>query len=85
VDVRKPEEIEKGIIANAVNIDFTDSSFEEKVSALDRKKPYFVYCKSGKRSTAAVEQMGKLGFETIYVLEGGLDRWQEDGHEVVIP
>jgi rhodanese-related sulfurtransferase len=80
IDVRKPEEVAEGKIDGAVNIDYTDSSFPQKIAELDKSKPYFVYCKSGKRSSDAAQQMEKLGFENIFVLEGGYAQWLE--HEV---
>lgn len=82
IDVRNPEEVAEGMIEGAINIDYTDSGFIKKVSALDKTKPYFVYCKSGKRSAGAADEMEKLGFENVYVLEGGYIKWlQNDSDE----
>ena len=78
IDVRKPEEVEEGIIEGAVSIDYTDSSFSEKIAELDKLKPYFIYCKSGKRSGDAAAEMKKVGFENIIVLKGGYKDWLED-------
>ena len=85
VDVRKPEELPEGVIAGAINLDFTDSAFTTKISELDKEKTYFVYCKSGKRSADAVKQMEEAGFEHIYTLEGGLKNWVDQGLETVKP
>jgi rhodanese-related sulfurtransferase len=52
---------------------------------LDRTRPYFVYCKSGKRTEGAVEQMEKLGFKNIYTLDGGYTSWVEKGMETLKP
>lgn len=75
VDVRKPEEVAEGMIEGAINIDYTDSGFVEKIRALDKTKSYFVYCKVGKRSAGAADEMEKLGFENVYVLDGGYTEW----------
>jgi rhodanese-related sulfurtransferase len=85
IDVRKPEETAEGMIDGAINIDYTDSTFAEKIMELDRTRPYFVYCKSGKRTAGAVEQMEKLGFKNIYSLDGGYSKWQDEGLETVKP
>lgn len=85
VDVRKPEEVAEGMIDGAINIDYTDSNFAERIGTLDVTKPYFVYCKTAKRSTGAAEEMRKLGFEDVYVLEGGVNNWQKAGLEMVKP
>jgi rhodanese-related sulfurtransferase len=85
VDVRTPDEFSEGIIENAINIDFKDPSFGEKINALDKSKPYFVYCLSGKRSGDAAIQMDSAGFKSIYLLKGGYKEWKNAGLETVRP
>lgn len=85
IDVRKPEELTDGFIEGAINIDYTDSSFTEKIGRLDKSKTYFVYCKSGKRTAGAVDQMASSGFKNIYILDGGYTSWVEKGLETVKP
>jgi rhodanese-related sulfurtransferase len=46
---------------------------------MDRNVPYFVYCRSGHRSAAAVSVMQQLGFQSIYELDGGISAWQAAG------
>jgi rhodanese-related sulfurtransferase len=79
VDVRTPEEVAEGMIEGAINIDYKDDSFAEKIGSLDKTIPYFLYCKSGKRSGDAASEMERLGFEKVYVLEGGYIKWQQNG------
>lgn len=76
LDVRTPDEFKEGRIAGAKNIDFTENDFEKKVSELDKSKTYLVHCGSGRRSTSALEIFQKLGFQSIYHLDGGLKAWQ---------
>jgi phage shock protein E len=83
LDVRTKEEVEKGVIPGAVNIDFKSESFEEQIKKLDKRKTYFVYCKGGARSSKAADVMKSLGFRKLYQLEGGFDAWKEEGLEVV--
>lgn len=85
VDVRKPEELSEGMIDGAINIDYKDNSFTDKVQTLDKTKPYFLYCKSGKRSGDAARDMEKLGFKNLYVLEGGINNLEDEGLEKVKP
>src|SRR5687767_13881194 len=42
LDVRTPEEYKTGHIAGAVNVDFKQKDFAEKVAKLDRDKTYVV-------------------------------------------
>jgi rhodanese-related sulfurtransferase len=77
LDVRTPEEVSKGKIKGAVNIDFNAPDFKKKISKLDKDKPYLVYCAKGVRSSKAVAEMTALGFTKLTNLEGGFDNWKE--------
>ena len=85
LDVRTPQEFSEGVIQGAVNIDYRDPSFGKKIAALDKEKPYFLYCLSGKRSSAAAEQMKEAGFKTIYTLTDGYQGWTDEGLETAKP
>jgi len=74
LDVRTPEEFRSERIPGAVNVNIMDSSFIEKISALDKTKTYFVYCRSGGRSGQACAVMAKQGFK-VYNLAGGITNW----------
>jgi rhodanese-related sulfurtransferase len=71
VDVRTPEEYTAGNIENAQNIDFYADDFKSKITALDKSKPVFVYCRSGGRSAKAANMFKEAGFKEIYDLQGG--------------
>jgi rhodanese-related sulfurtransferase len=77
LDVRTHEEVEKGIIKNAIHIDFFGKEFETKIKALDKSKTYFVYCAGGGRSSETLELMSDLGFKTVYNLKGGFTAWKQ--------
>lgn len=85
LDIRTPEEIAEGHIEGATFINWTGGNFEEEVSKLNKKKTYYVYCRSAKRTIPATEKMKELGFTKIYMLEGGLNNWVESGKPVVKP
>jgi rhodanese-related sulfurtransferase len=77
LDVRTDDECAEGIVPNALNIDiYKGQGFIEEVETLDKTKNYYVYCKSGGRSSQACAVMNQLGFETTYNLEGGFSNWQ---------
>ncbi|NJB87143.1 rhodanese-related sulfurtransferase [Lewinella marina] len=75
LDVRTPGEIQGGKIEGAVEIDFRDPDFAQKIEALDREPTYLVYCAVGGRSSQACEQMAEAGFHKVYNLEGGYTAW----------
>tara|TARA_X000001036_G_C20327462_1_gene663052 strand:+ start:334 stop:708 length:375 start_codon:yes stop_codon:yes gene_type:complete len=75
IDVRTPKEFNNGHIPNATNIDIKSSDFMTKISNLNKKIPYLIYCKSGNRSGKASAIMDSLGFSKIYDLKGGFSKW----------
>ena len=82
LDVRTAEEFADGHIAGAVNIDFRDKSFTDKIAALDKSATYVVHCQAGGRSTKSLERFRKLGFKAIVHLDGGFAGWQKAGQPV---
>ena len=85
LDVRTKEEWDEGHIKNATLVTVTEDGFLDKAkAALDVKKPVVVYCRSGKRSAMATEQLRAAGF-TVYDLDGGISAWIAAGKEVVKP
>lgn len=83
LDVRTPEEFEIVRLKDAINLDFYESEFKNKLSKLDRNKNYLVYCRSGHRSAITVEIMDKLGFTNVKDLEGGINKWYLEGKPTV--
>lgn len=83
LDVRTPGEFITGHIANAINIDVEGMQFNAEVSKLDKSKTYAVYCHSGRRSGIATAEMSKLGFKTLFNLEGGIGAWIAAGQTLV--
>lgn len=75
LDVRTPEETEKGMIDGAIHIDYHGSNFKEELGKLDKSKPVMVYCASGGRSKRTQELMEELGFKEVYNLSGGYSAW----------
>jgi len=82
LDVRTPEEMTEGHIENAANLDFLDESFPEKIETLNKNKTYLLYCRSGKRTAKAGAMMKAAGFKNIYMLDGGITSWIEEGNTV---
>lgn len=83
LDVRTPAEFTAGHLPGARNLDIEASTFAARVAGLDQGTTYAVYCRSGSRSGAALEQMSAAGFTHLYDLAGGLTAWQAAGGHVV--
>lgn len=76
VDVRTPEEYAEGHLFGAENIDVKDSNFAQRVEGIEGEVA--VYCRGGRRSLKAAEQLVASGC-TVYNLDGGIIAWQKAG------
>jgi rhodanese-related sulfurtransferase len=85
LDVRTPEEFAEGHIAGAVNLDVQERDFEKKLRALDRKKSYLVYCRTGNRSRRATVAMEGLGFRSIFHMNEGIVKWKQQNLPLTRP
>ncbi len=78
LDVRTLEEWNEGHLKGATRIDVNADGFLEKAKAqLDPAKPLLVYCRSGKRSATAAQQLRGAGFTTVLEMRGGIIAWLE--------
>lgn len=85
IDVRTPEEYNAGHIEGAENINIHDSDFEQQLNKLDKNETVYIYCKSGSRSSSAIDTMIEMGFKDITELNGGITAWRVAGKPVVAP
>ncbi|WP_114750516.1 Ca2+-dependent phosphoinositide-specific phospholipase C [Pleomorphovibrio marinus] len=83
LDVRTVEELKEGVIGEVEHLDFMGEDFEKGLADLSKEGPFLVYCKVGGRSEKAGKKMLEMGFERVYHLEGGIDKWKEKGIGVV--
>lgn len=82
IDVRSANEYAEGHIAHAANIDALQNDFLAKAQrSLNKKKPAYVYCRSGKRSMMAANKLAKAGYKVIN-LRGGIMEWTDAGKPV---
>jgi rhodanese-related sulfurtransferase len=77
IDVRTEHEFMDKHINGSLLIDINQpSEFINEINNLDKNKNYFVYCKSGARSSNACKIMNELGIVNTYNLIGGIDNWE---------
>ena len=79
IDLRTTDEINKGFIKGAVQLDFLAKDAFAQIDKLDKEKNYYIYCASGGRSGDAAEYMEKHGFKHVYNLEKGFSDWSKKG------
>ena len=75
IDVRTPEEIARGKINNALEMNISSPEFTDKINKLDKSKEYIVYCAVGGRSATAVSMMQQVGFTKVHNLAPGYVGW----------
>ena len=76
IDVRTPKEYAEGHLAGAENIDVKADDFAERIQGV--QGTVAVYCRGGRRSLKAAEQLAANGC-TVYNLDGGILAWQKAG------
>lgn len=65
LDVRSPEEFAAGHLEGAELLDWNSGEFAANLGSLDKNADYLVYCRSGNRSSQAVDLMIKEGFTNV--------------------
>ncbi len=75
LDVREPHEVQIGRIQGSLLIPLGD--LEKRSGELDRSAEIIVHCKSGGRSSKAVEYLRKSGFSNVSNLTGGILAWSD--------
>jgi rhodanese-related sulfurtransferase len=80
VDVRDPSEFAAGHIPGARNLPL-DAMRADPDQALPHDGIVFV-CAKGIRSVTAAKLAERLGFATVYSLDGGLNGWLAEGRDV---
>lgn len=77
VDIRGAEEFAKGHIQGSKNIELAKIRAGE-VKPLEKFKdaPIVTVCNYGNTARAAATALEKAGFSQVYVLQGGLQAWQ---------
>lgn len=79
-DVRSAAEFENGeALPSAEHIPYTDIAPLLEVLGDDRSQPALIYCQTMLRSTQVVMALRLLGYDNVWYLSGGIDRWRTAG------
>src|SRR5690625_3962913 len=73
IDVREPNEFERGHIRGARNLPLTQ--LKHTLAAIRPDKPVYLYCQTHNRSARAAHILYKNNYEDINVLKGGFKQW----------
>ena len=85
LDVREPDEYEQGAIPGSIHIPRgnLESGIENRVT--DRDQPIVVMCAGGVRSAFAADTLGQLGYTDVVSMDGGFNRWKDEGRNWSTP
>ena len=81
LDVRTAAEYDESHISGALNMPVQE--LEGRLSELDSSAEYLVYCRTGNRSSVAVQLMKAAGFDKVYHMSRGITAWIGAGYPVV--
>ena len=76
IDVREPHELEISRLPDATNIPL--GQLAARLSELDSAEDMVLFCKSGARSTRALELLTSAGFKKVKNLKGGINAWARE-------
>jgi rhodanese-related sulfurtransferase len=79
MDVRPANEFAQGHVPGAMNVPLSELPL--KIGQLNKyqSKTVILVCASGMQSRKARSQLKKIGFNEVYVLNGGFTEWQSQG------
>jgi rhodanese-related sulfurtransferase len=77
IDVRTVEEYKGAHAPNAQNLPL--DGLEKEIARLDKNKPVYVICQTGKRSQKGAEILRQAGFKDVYNITGGTSAWMSAG------
>lgn len=79
VDTRAAADFEKGHIPGAKSLPLAQVEPEHKLLAAAKSRPVVLVCRTGQGANAAAAKLRKAGFPQVFVLDGGIDGWQQAG------
>jgi NADPH-dependent 2,4-dienoyl-CoA reductase/sulfur reductase-like enzyme/rhodanese-related sulfurtransferase len=74
IDVRRPDEFEKGKIQHAINIPVDE--LRNRLNEIPTNTPIYIYCEAGLRGYLAHRILKQHGFNEVFNLSGGYYLWQ---------
>ena len=79
IDVREEGEYKKVRIPGSKLAPL--SEFDKKCNIIDKTKSVYLHCGVGGRARKAAEYLTTIGYEDVYVVNGGMKAWLEAGYK----
>ena len=81
LDVRTQEEYDSGHIEGVILIPI--SELEDRLDELSKNEEMLVYCRTGNRSSTAVNVLRANGYTKIFHMKNGITAWTQAGYPTV--
>ena len=81
LDVRTVSEYEENHLENAINIPIDELPI--RLDELNKKDKILVYCRTGNRSSTAIEILIEAGYTKIYHMYEGISAWIQKNYPIV--
>ncbi len=85
VDVREPDETAQGVVPDSVVIARGNLEAQIENRVADKATPLVVMCAGGVRSAFAAKTLGELGYTDVVSMDGGFNKWKDEGRSWVTP
>lgn len=82
IDVRSHKEYNNGHVPGALNIPHDDIANHAGKLPADTDKPVVMYCRSGRRAELAASQLKQMGYSNLFLMQGDMPAWQEQGFDI---
>lgn len=82
LDIREPDETGAGFLPGAILLPrgLVEKHVHEHIA--DKNQPVYIYCSTGNRSALVGDVMKKMGFNEVFNVDGGIERWQHLGYPI---
>jgi len=79
LDIREPDETTDGAVPGAVMLPrgLVEKHVGEHVT--ERDSPVYIVCSTGNRSILAADVLQKMGYDKVFSVAGGMERWRHLG------
>lgn len=77
IDVRDPDEWERGHVAGALLIPLP--ALHDALAQIPRDRPIVIHCQLGGRSARGAATLDAFGFDDVHEMTGGFAAWERDG------
>jgi sulfur-carrier protein adenylyltransferase/sulfurtransferase len=85
LDVREPDEVAQGMVPGSVHIVRGNLEAQVESRLPDKSIPLVVMCAGGVRSAFAARTLNELGYSEVISMDGGFNRWKDEGRDWVKP